>query len=233
MTMHWEQQYRKAVTFSYDDGNEQDEKLLEIFNDYGMKATFHVNTGLDHDHGTWQYRDRLWVHRLNLRDCPSLYRGHEVAVHGSLHQNLTELSPEALEEELGGDLRAITEIFGTRPVGMSYPYGVYNDIVVEKLKELDLRYGRGVASSRSFAPQKDLLRFQPTCHHDDAQLFSLAEQFLAMEPETPQIFYIWGHSYEFEGNQNWDRMKRLCEMLSGKADIFYGTNAEVLLGGGA
>ena len=74
MTMHWEQQYRKAVTFSYDDGNEQDEKLLEIFNDYGMKATFHVNTGLDHDHGTWQYRDRLWVHRLNLRDCPSLYR---------------------------------------------------------------------------------------------------------------------------------------------------------------
>ena len=96
MTMHWEQQYRKAVTFSYDDGNEQDEKLLEIFNDYGMKATFHVNTGLDHDHGTWQYRDRLWVHRLNLRDCPSLYRGHEVAVHGSLHQNLTELSPEAL-----------------------------------------------------------------------------------------------------------------------------------------
>ena len=220
MTMHWEQQYRKAVTFSYDDGNEQDEKLLEIFNDYGMKATFHVNTGLDHDHGTWQYRDRLWVHRLNLRDCPSLYRGHEVAVHGSLHQNLTELSPEALEEELGGDLRAITEIFGTRPVGMSYPYGVYNDTVVEKLKELDLRYGRGVASSR-------------TCHHDDAQLFSLAEQFLAMEPETPQIFYIWGHSYEFEGNRNWDRMKRLCEMLSGKADIFYGTNAEVLLGGGA
>ena len=115
---------------------------------------------------------------------------------------------------------------------MSYPYGVYNDTVVEKLKELDLRYGRGVASSRSFAPQKDLLRFQPTCHHDDAQLFSLAEQFLAMEPETPQIFYIWGHSYEFEGNRNWDRMKRLCEMLSGKADIFYGTNAEVLLGGG-
>ena len=222
MTMHWEQQYRKAVTFSYDDGNEQDEKLLEIFNDYGMKATFHVNTGLDHDHGTWQYRDRLWVHRLNLRDCPSLYRGHEVAVHGSLHQNLTELSSEALEEELGGDLRAITDIFG-----------VYNDTVVEKLKELDLRYGRGVASSRSFAPQKDLLRFQPTCHHDDAQLFSLAEQFLAMEPETPQIFYIWGHSYEFEGNRNWDRMKRLCEMLSGKADIFYGTNAEVLLGGGA
>ena len=153
MTMHWEQQYRKAVTFSYDDGNEQDEKLLEIFNDYGMKATFHVNTGLDHDHGTWQYRDRLWVHRLNLRDCPSLYRGHEVAVHGSLHQNLTELSPEALEEELGGNLRAITEIFGTRPVGMSYPYGVYNDTVVEKLKELDLRYGRGVASSRSYAPQ--------------------------------------------------------------------------------
>ena len=185
MTMHWEQQYRKAVTFSYDDGNEQDEKLLEIFNDYGMKATFHVNTGLDHDHGTWQYRDRLWVHRLNLRDCPSLYRGHEVAVHGSLHQNLTELSPEALEEELGGNLRAITEIFGTRPVGMSYPYGVYNDTVVEKLdKGWDSDVGEG--GGRLSTGQKQLISFARAVLADP-RIFVLDEATSSIDTQTEQL----------------------------------------------
>ena len=36
--------YRKALTFSYDDGIEQDRKLVDIFNHYGMKATFNLNT---------------------------------------------------------------------------------------------------------------------------------------------------------------------------------------------
>ena len=38
--------YQKAVTFSYDDGIEQDRRLVEIFNRYGMKCTFNLNTGI-------------------------------------------------------------------------------------------------------------------------------------------------------------------------------------------
>ena len=35
----------KAVTFSYDDGVEQDIRLVEIFNKNGIKGTFNINTG--------------------------------------------------------------------------------------------------------------------------------------------------------------------------------------------
>ncbi len=227
--MNWKNHYRKALTFSYDDGNEQDRKLLEILNRYGMKATFNVNTGLNHDCGTWVYRNVLEVHRLNLAECPELYAGHEMAVHGVYHYNLTELTSEECTAELQDNIAAITEIYGTVPVGMAYPYGVFNDVVVEELRRLGIGYGRGTESSHCFAEQEDLLRFRPTCHHDDEALFSLAEQFLQADAETPQIFYIWGHSYEFEGNRNWDRLERLCERLAGRDDIFYGTNREVLL----
>ena len=34
----------KAVTFSYDDGVVQDKRLAEIFNKYGIKATFNFNS---------------------------------------------------------------------------------------------------------------------------------------------------------------------------------------------
>ncbi len=227
---NWRQNYRKAVTFSYDDGNQQDIRLLQLLNQYGLKATFHVNTGLDYHHGTWRYDDRLEVHRLNLHECPEVYDGHEIAVHGRTHQNLTLLSPEELHAELADDMAAIEQIYGVRPVGMSYPYGIYNDNVIQELVRLGIRYGRTVQSTHAFKEQKQLLCFHPTCHHDDPALFHLAEQFLQAEPEEPQIFYIWGHSYEFDGKNNWEHMQRFLEYISGKNDVFYGTNAEVLLG---
>ena len=36
----------KAVTFSYDDGVTQDERLIKLFNKYGLKCTFNINHDL-------------------------------------------------------------------------------------------------------------------------------------------------------------------------------------------
>ena len=35
----------KALTFSYDDGEHYDRRLVGIFNEYGLKGTFHLNSG--------------------------------------------------------------------------------------------------------------------------------------------------------------------------------------------
>ena len=36
----------KAVTFSYDDGVQQDKRLIEILDRYSIKCTFNINSGL-------------------------------------------------------------------------------------------------------------------------------------------------------------------------------------------
>ena len=59
-------------------------------------------------------------------------------------------------------------------------------------------------------------------------MFALGEKFLHLKADRPQLFYIWGHSYEFDVADTWDRFEQFCEMMSGQSDIFYGTNAEVL-----
>ena len=46
--MEWQKKFMKAVTFSYDDGVEQDIRLIEILNTYGLKCTFNLNSGLDY-----------------------------------------------------------------------------------------------------------------------------------------------------------------------------------------
>ena len=63
----------KVLTMSYDDGKIFDRKLIEIFNKYGIKGTFHLNTGImpvDED-------------RIQLSEVKELYKGHEVSCHTS------------------------------------------------------------------------------------------------------------------------------------------------------
>ena len=226
--MNWTARYRKALTFSYDDGNEQDVRLIALFDRYGMKATFNLNSGLSGDAGAWQYKG-AWVRRLDLREAAGVYAGHEVAVHGAQHLALPELDDAALHRELADDVTALTALFGRAPVGMAYAYGAYDDRAVAEAGRLGLRYARGVDASHAFGVQTDLMRFRPTCHHNDDALFDLAAQFQDMTPDVPQIFYVWGHSYELDGDGTWDRLERLLDLLAGRDDIFYGTNAEVLL----
>ena len=42
ITLTYPQWKLKALSFSYDDGNIADRKLVEIFNRYGMHGTFHI-----------------------------------------------------------------------------------------------------------------------------------------------------------------------------------------------
>ena len=226
--MNWTKNYKKAVTFSYDDGVTPDLRLLEVFNRYGMKCTFNLNSGLGKDSGSWECNGKK-VSRLELSEHVKDYAGHEIAAHALTHADLVKVGPVVAKTEMQQDMDGLEKIFGVRPVGMAYPFGTFDDATVEVLRGLGLQYGRTVWSSHNFDVQTDLLRFRPTCHHDDEKLFELAERFLTMDTEEPQIFYVWGHSYEFMGNDNWDRMERLCQMLSGRDDIFYGTNKDVLL----
>ena len=57
----------------------------------------------------------------------------------------------------------------------------------------------------------------------------LVDEFIALKPDSPKIMYIWGHAYEFDIRNDWDKFEEVLKRLSGHDDIFYGTNKEVLL----
>ena len=115
---------------------------------------------------------------------------------------------------------------------MAYPGGSpegNHDARVEKLirENTGIKYARGVETNASFALQNDLIAFVPTVFHlDEEKMFSLANKFLEMDPEEPALFYIWGHSYEFDAWNYWERFEEFCKLVSGKDDIFYCTNRE-------
>lgn len=42
-----------------------------------------------------------------------------------------------------------------------------------------------------------------------------------------QLFYLWGHSYEFDNDDNWHLIKNFCAFIGGREDICYATNGEI------
>lgn len=218
---------KKAFTLSYDDGVESDRKLVDMINAYGIKCTFNLNSGLIGDGSLWEYQG-FAVRRLPAEGMKELYAGHEIAIHGTKHIAPPGLGDKELEEEFWEDKKSLEKLFGTTPVGMAYAYGAYDDKTADYLASIGIRYARTVWDSLNFDLQTDLLRFRPTCHHNNEKLFDLLEAFLDRSADAPQLFYLWGHSYEYDADGSWERLEKVCERIAGRDDVFVGTNREVL-----
>lgn len=225
---------RKALTFSYDDGVTQDKRLVELFDRYGLKATFNINSELLGKPGTL-WRENMWVdhNKLQPEEAAGLYKNHEVAVHTLTHPHLTDLGEAEIIRQVEEDRKNLERLTGKPVVGMAYPGGgVNNDERVAGVirEHTAMQYARTITSCYHFEKQTDLYRFQPSVYHlEFDRMEELGEEFLKIEPETPRIYYIWGHSYEFDYHDTWGRFEKFCKMMSGRDDIFYGTNREVLL----
>ena len=224
----------KAVTFSFDDGVRQDIRLIEIFNKYGLKGTFNLNSGFLGLEGTLLRNGRTVRHdKVSEDEIKSVYNGHEVAVHTITHPNLTGLDKNEIIRQVELDRRRLSEICGYEVVGMAYPCGGVNndDRVAEIIREnTGVLYARGLESTYSFSSQDNLLRFKPTVYYIEDCLDDVVDRFLEEKSDTPSLLYIWGHSYEMDAEYiSWEKFEQVCKRLSGHSDIFYGTNKEVLL----
>ncbi len=219
----------KALTLSYDDGVEQDIRLMEIMDKNGLKGTFNLNSGLFAPEGC-VYPEGTIHRRLTKRQAKELYTdsGHEIAVHGLTHPFLEKLQDNMVMWELLKDRENLENEFHTIVRGMAYPFGTYNNTTVECLKKAGLVYGRTVISSHSFTIPENWLTLPATCHHDDPELMNLAKKFVEETPhQDSRMFYLWGHSYEFEAHDNWNVIEEFAAYMSNRDDIWYATNIQI------
>jgi len=221
----------KAFTLSYDDGVEQDVQLMSIFDKYGLKATFNINSGSFAPEGA-VYEPGYPHRHLTEAGTLATYKnsGHEVALHTYEHPHLELLSSAEVVYQVMKDREVLESMF-ERPIrGMAYPYGTYSDSVVDALRACGVVYSRTTVSTEKFDMPTDWLRLPATCHHRNPKLMDLANTFIELDAAksgAPKLFYVWGHSYEFELENNWDRMDSFCALISGKDDIWYATNMEI------
>ena len=221
---------KKAITFSYDDGVTQDRRLVAILDKYGLKGTFNLNSERFEISFTTSYGYTRT--NISASEVKELYKNHEVAVHTLTHPNLTEQTEEEIIRQVEEDRKNLEALVGYPIRCMAYPCGGVNndDRVAEIIKKnTPIRFARTITSTNKYDLQENLLRFNPTMHTPAMRSdMEVVEKFLALETDEPQVLYLWGHAYEMEeGGSSWEEFENLCKLVSGKEDIFYGTNSEV------
>lgn len=210
----------KALTMSYDDGREEDIRLVDIFNKYGIKGTFNLNFGLM----TEAHPDRVGRDKV-----AELYQGHEVATHCYTHPTIARCPLAGVAEEILEDRKGLESLVGYPVRGHAYPNGSYSEDIKDLFGKLGIDYGRVVGSVPSYELPDDPWEWHPTCHHNDPELMEKAK-FFAEFPKKQylKLMYVWGHSYEFTDKDNWKVIEEFCEYMGGREDIWYATNIEII-----
>ncbi len=226
----------KCVTLSYDDARKSDIRFSDLLQKYGLKCTFNV-TG---------EKFRVPEHNLTASEIKEyiIDRGHEVALHNYNHRASGTLRPiEGIREALDNRTELEQE-FDMIIRGMAYPDSGINyfsnpDYSYEKVKnyltELDIAYSRNTATDSTFNLPGDWYNWKPTAHHDRDNVLDLIDQFLNIDisenvyvaSRRSRLFYLWGHSFEFDSKNNWDHGEEVLKRLSGHDDIWYATNIEI------
>lgn len=225
----------KAVTFSYDDAVTQDIEFIELLNKYNLKGTFNINSELLGRKGMLIRENKRIAHyKVHPDDARNIYDGHEVAVHTLTHPHLPPLEETEVIRQVEQDRLNLSELVGYDVVGMAYPGGGVNndDRIAEIIKNhTGVKYSRTITCNDSFDIQDNLYRFNPTVYHlDFDKMMELGKKFINLKPDKPQIFYIWGHTYEFDYRSDYRvKFEDFLKLISNKDDIFYGTNKDILL----
>ncbi|MBE7089840.1 MAG: hypothetical protein E7362_03450 [Clostridiales bacterium] len=102
----------------------------------------------------------------------------------------------------------------------------------------NIKYGRTIENSYNFNLPKDFMVWNPTCSFKDPLLLGYAETFrqLQVEDENYALFYVWGHTYEFDmadptktTQDDWTRIEQFLDYMSKTQDAICLTNEEVYL----
>ena len=230
---------KKFFTLSLDDGITQDLKVIEILKKYNVTCvSFNINTGLYGANWDWvgpAIGDPTVPHQRFTEEelKTGIYDGYEVLVHTMNHPSLKNYDKRAsqIKKEVGRDADNIEELTGVRPVGMAWPGGdtEYTDTTIELvLENTDIRFARGTTSTYNFELPEYFMKWMPTCSAIDPQCLTLAQQFIDAECTEDMLFYVWGHSYEFDLNNGagYQTFEQLVKMMSEAENVYLVTNTQ-------
>lgn len=117
---------KKQIAISFDAawGNSDTQKIIDVLNEYGVKATFFAV-------GAWVDKYPESVKAL----CDA---GHSVQNHSNSHPHMPQLSIAKMKDEITSCNQKIKAITGVEPTLLRPPYGDYDNTLIETVESLDM-----------------------------------------------------------------------------------------------
>lgn len=139
-----------AFVLTFDDGFlGVHEHAAPVLKELGWPATVFLVSALTGQHDAWHERERATGgHALLDRPHIAAMRdgGFSFHSHSRRHADLTTLTDAELDDELAGSRKELAELLGSAPDFIAYPYGRFDDRVVESAHRAGYRAAFSVLS---------------------------------------------------------------------------------------
>lgn len=227
------------VTTSWDDGYLLDLKMADLLKKCGIKGTFYVSP----NNREFAKKDLLSEEQVKF-----LNQNFEIGAHTMTHPSLNKISLAEAAQEIGDSKKYLEQVIGKSIESFCYPGGHYQKKHKDIIKQGGFKLARTVKSFRFDIP--DYFETPTSLHAYDHWLdvwnvwrfvnFNPIKFFqyyrhwdllaLAMFDKIKNeggIFHLWGHSWEIEKNNDWDRLENVFKYIGNNSNVVYATNQEL------
>lgn len=229
------------VTTSWDDGHVLDLKMAELLKKYNIKGTFYVSP---------RHHEFKSSELLNSIQIVQLGMDFEIGSHTMIHPRLGRVSAEESEKEMRESKHYLEGLLGVPVKSFCYPSGDYNELHIRQVGDAGFKLARTV-KRYSFNKGDSSLELPTTIHAYnhwsdlwDIMLFAkfnplnifryyqnwdfLAKAMFDRVLHEGGVFHLWGHSWEIEKNNHWEKLEGVLDYISNRREIEYLTNVEII-----
>lgn len=221
------------VTTSWDDGTITDLKLAELLEKYGIKGTFYILKFISNP--------------LPKKDIVAIDRKFEVGAHSMSHPDLTRVSALVAKRQIEDAKKYLEDLLGHSVSMFCYPYGRYNETIKKMVKDSGFIAARTcdlggfnlpgdpyqgcitffASNGSPLMALKIWLRFRLWKISALIDWENRAKSLFDLALQKGGIYHIYGHSAEFERNNEWDKLERVLNYISRREGVKYMTNGEL------
>jgi len=219
---------KAIVTTSWDDGCPLDLKLAELLSKYEISATFYIPLS------------NIERETLTNKAIRNISFNFDIGGHSLNHVDLTQIDPKNAINEIMGCKDKLEQIADRKISSFCYPYGKYLPQTIQMLKNAGFNCSRTVNQCRRTV--KNPFKLGTTIHAKEYQAYHYYKHsMLSLDPclfmfllkrnlffksweriafETLDfvinnggIWHLWGHSWEIQENDDWDKLERVLRHI--------------------
>lgn len=191
---------------SWDDGDVLDIKIVELLRKYNLPGTFYI-PGLISDPAILE-----------------IYEGFDIGGHTVSHPpDLKMLNEDELLWEIHENKVGLETVTKKKVDKFCYPRGRYDQRAINILKSLGFKSARTtkvlkVDSVNPFETDTTIHVYQRN-EYNGVDWVKMATEMLELIESQGGTFHIWGHSWEIERDQNWQKLNYFFEWLTSSYEI--------------
>src|SRR5437667_4672077 len=228
------------VTTSWDDGHRFDVKLATLLKKYRIKGTFYISPK-----NSEYYREQL----LSEKEIKQLDKDFEIGAHTMTHANLARVDKNKMRKEISESKNYLEKLLGKKVTSFCYPYGAYRNETKKIVKEVGFKLARTTkrfklnssdnfelnTSIHAYNHITDLLKITKFSKFNPIKIIkylnweNLARAMFDDIYKKGGTFHLWGHSWEIDKNQDWEKLERLLKYISKKKNILHKENRELFV----